>query len=228
MGGFRKGWLSEPAPATGHDRSRTVLPPRFCIREQRGLHQPKYRLIDDIAKSLLNGAVQTSEIYYPKDLDSPVALSRLRTIHGAHHLRAWSHDSSHAYKTLALHPVSFEAAYICFTNPGGNRPCKSRILAQPFCSRRGPRELDRAVAFVQFIAFRLLHIAVGATSEDVYCADIAKLPKSIPLAPKQLFRILCFNASNKKARSQPVRPRYWAPMYPPPNLEFAPRRSVSA
>ena len=107
-----------------------------------------------------------------------MALTRLRTKHGADHLRAWSLDFSHAYKTIALHPNSSDASYICFINPTDNRPYKSKILVQPFGSRRAPANWGRVVTFIQFLAFRLLHIVVGAFVDDVYCAESAKLSGS--------------------------------------------------
>ena len=48
---FRKGWLSEPVPVSDFDRSNTVLSPRFCIKEQHGNQEPKFRLIGDFSKS---------------------------------------------------------------------------------------------------------------------------------------------------------------------------------
>ena len=45
------GWLSEPNPVTASGKTFTILPPRFCISEQHGLQEPKYRLIGDVAKS---------------------------------------------------------------------------------------------------------------------------------------------------------------------------------
>ena len=62
---FHKERLSEPVPATESDRANTVLPPRFCIPEQNGLQQKKYRLVDDLTKSLVSGDVETSKTYRP-------------------------------------------------------------------------------------------------------------------------------------------------------------------
>ena len=143
-----------------------------------------------IFKSLANGAVETSETYCPQDLDSFAAITRLQTKHGADHLRAWSLDFSHAYKTIALHPDSSDASCICFINPTDNRRYKSKILVQPFGSRRAPENWGRVVTFIQFLAFRLLHIVVGAVVEDFYCAESAKLSNSSFWAFKQLCKLL--------------------------------------
>ena len=118
----------------------------------------------------MNGTVETTETYCPQDLDSFAALTRLQTMHGADQLRAWSLDFSHAYKTIALHPNSSEAAYICFIDPIDNLPYKSKILAQPFGSRRAPANWGKVVTFIQFVARRLLHLMVGAFVDDAYCA----------------------------------------------------------
>ena len=80
----------------------------------------------------MNGAVETTETYWPKDLDSRVAITRLRKSHGSNHLRAWSLDFPHSYKTIAPRPGSAEASYICITNHVDNCPYIARILAQPF------------------------------------------------------------------------------------------------
>ena len=60
-------------------------------------------------------------------------------------------------------------------NPFNNRPYKSRILAQPFGSRRAPANWDRVATFIQFVALKLLCLAVGALVEDVYCAGNIQL-----------------------------------------------------
>ena len=195
---FRKGWLSEPVPVTAFDRSNTVLSPRFCIAEQHGNQEPKFRLIDDFSKSRVNDTVHSAETYCPEDLDSFVAIARLQHHHGARNLKAWSVDFSHAYKTIALHPDSTDAAFICFTNPNDNLPYKSRILVQPFGSRRAPANWGRVVTFIQFAALRLLNLVVGAFVDDVFCAEGAKIAKSGFWAFKQLCILLGFLTSNKK------------------------------
>ena len=197
---FHKGWLSEPVPVTDRDKGHTVLSPRLCIPEKHGLQQLKYRLIDDLTKSLVNGAVETTETYCPQELDSFVALSRLRTRHGSHQLRDWSLDFSRAYKTISLRPDSSEAAYICFINPGENRPYKSKILAQPPGSRRAPANWGRVVTFIQFLAFRLLQLAVGDFADDVYCTESARLARSGFWPFRKKSRLLGFNTSAKKGQ----------------------------
>ena len=148
-----------------------VLPPSFCTPEQHGLQQPKFRLIGDLSKSLVNSAIQSTETYCPQGIDSFVAMSRLQVSQGADQLRAWSLDFSHAYKTIALHPGSAEAAIICFINPSDNLPYRSQVLVQPFGSRRAPANWGRVVTFIQFLALELFYLPVGAFVDDVYCAE---------------------------------------------------------
>ena len=171
FGEFHNGWLSEPAPVTNLDLQTAALSPRFCIAEQNGFREPKYRLIDDLAKSLVNGAFGSSETYCPHGIDSFVALSRLQASYGANQLRARPVDFSHAYKTIALHPGSADASYSLFANPNHDRPYKSRIPVHPFGSRRAPANWGRVVAFIQFVALKLICHAVGAFAYDVYCAE---------------------------------------------------------
>ena len=142
---FQKGWLSEPVPVTNDDRNHMALSPRFCLSEHHGLQQPKFRLIDDLSKSLVNKTVQSTETYCPQDLDLFAALSRLQVSYGAGQLRAWSLDFPHAYKTIALHPGSADAAFICFINPNDNLPYMSQVLVQPFGSRRAPPQIGAAL-----------------------------------------------------------------------------------
>ena len=129
---FRNGWISELKPATNFDRRNAVLSPRLCIAAQHGLEEPKYLLIGDLAKSLVNGVAKTTEPYCPQYIDSFAAISLLRKSHGPNHLRAWSLVSPHAYKTISPRPGSAEASYICIINHVDNFPYASRILAQPF------------------------------------------------------------------------------------------------
>ena len=180
------------------DRHYAVLSSRFCIAEQHGQQEPKFRLIDDLTKSLVNGTVESSETYCPHVLDSLVALARVKGSYGSDQLRAWSVDLSNAYKTIAPLPGSADAAYICFTKPFNSRPYKSRILAQSFDSRRAPANLDRVVTFVQFVALKLHYLAVGALVGDVYCAGNIPIAKSVFWAPKQLFLHIGFNTSDTK------------------------------
>ena len=62
-----------------------------------------------------------SETYFPRGLDSFVALTGLHRAGGDEDLKQWSVDSPHAYKTIALRPSSADAARICFPNPVDDR-----------------------------------------------------------------------------------------------------------
>ena len=83
----QKGWLSRPTPVTQNDRTNTIMSPRFCISEQHGTQEPKYRVIGDLSKSKINATVGASDTYCPQDLDTFMVLARLRRKYGASNLR---------------------------------------------------------------------------------------------------------------------------------------------
>ena len=89
---YKKGWLSKPTPDSQHDRTFTILSPRFCIAEQHGTQQMKYRVIDDLAKPQVNQTVEMNETYRPQDLDTFMVVARLQHLFGAQQLRMWSAD----------------------------------------------------------------------------------------------------------------------------------------
>ena len=132
---YEKGWLSKPTPFTQHDRTFTILSPSFCIDEQHGNQEPKYRAIDDLTKSHVNLTVGASDTYFPHDLDTFMVLARLQRKYGSANLRMRSMDFLNAYKTIGLGEASKDAAHICFINPANNRPYKARVLGHPFGSR---------------------------------------------------------------------------------------------
>ena len=75
---YQKGWLSKPTHVTQNDRANTVTSPQFCIAEQHGNQEPKYRVIGDPSKSKINATVGASDAYFPQDLDTFMVLARLR------------------------------------------------------------------------------------------------------------------------------------------------------
>ena len=115
-GEFRKGWPSQPTPITTNDSRSIILSPRFCIAEQHGLKEAKFRLIGEFSRSNVNKTVQMADTYCPQGIDSFVALTRIQSANGVSDLKQWPIDFPHAYKTIALHPSSSEAAHICFVN----------------------------------------------------------------------------------------------------------------
>ena len=115
-------------------------------------------------------------------------------------MEQWSVDFPHAYKTIALHPSSTEAAQICFLNHVDNRPCKCRILAQPFGSRRAPANWGRMVTFLQFSVRDLLSLAAGAYVVDVFFSESKVLARSGFWAFKRLCALLGFNTSGRKGQ----------------------------
>ena len=59
------GRLSKPTPVTLNDRNEMVLSPRFCISEQHGGKHSKFRVVDDLSRSLVNSTSDTSDTYCP-------------------------------------------------------------------------------------------------------------------------------------------------------------------
>ena len=107
------------------DRRRPSLS-AFRIAVEIGHQKPKFLLVGDVAYSRLNYTAHTIGIYWPQGLESFIALSRLRAPRGGTDLRAWAAVSHHAYRTISPHPESAAASCICFTNPDGQFPYKSR------------------------------------------------------------------------------------------------------
>ena len=183
---YEKGWLTKPSPISQNDRTNTILSPRFCISEQHGNQQQKFRVIGDLTKSQVNQAAQASDTYCPQDLDMFMVLARLQHRYGAKKLRMWSVDFSNAYKTIGLNKASREAAHICFTNPTSGRPYKARVLVQPFGSRRAPANWGRVVTFLQFVARELLLVNTGAFVDDAFGVKEDRIATSGFLLFKQL------------------------------------------
>ena len=146
-----------------------------------------------------------SETYCPQGIDSFVALLKIQHKHGAHDLKQWSVDFSHAYKTIAIHPSSSEAAHICFLNPTDNRHYKCRILVQPFGSRRAPANWGRVVVFVQFLDRKLLSLVVCAYVDDVFCSESSFLPRSGFWAFNRLCSLIGLNTSGRKGQPPSIR-----------------------
>ena len=136
--GREKGWMSKPTHAMKSDRTTKVSPPRFCISGRHGNHERKFRLIDDLSRSLANQTVDMADTYCPQDIDPFVAMVRFLPHEGASNLRMCSADCPNAYKTIDLHKAAKEAAHICFVNPATNTPHTAEILVHPFRSRRAP------------------------------------------------------------------------------------------
>ena len=137
---------------TDHDISNTFLSPRFCIADLHGLQQPKYSVIDDLTRAQFKSTANTSDTYFPRDLDALAAQVRALSHVGVGDLEAWSVDFRNAYKTIASHEASNDAATVCFINPEDNKPYKARTLVQPFGRRREPANWGRVATFIQFLA----------------------------------------------------------------------------
>ena len=176
----------------------TVLSPRFCIAEQHGKQEPKYRVIDALTKSHVNLTVGASDTYCPQDLDTFMVLARLQHLYGARNLRIWSVDFSNEYKTIGLDEASREVSHICLANPTNERVYKARILAQPFGSRRAPSNWGRVVTVLQFVSGEALHVSTGAFVDDVFCVESCRLAVSGFWAFKQLCGLVGFPTSKRK------------------------------
>lgn len=92
----RAGQSFETNTLKKHNIRTLVLPPRFCISENHGLRQPKYRVIDDLSRPLVNSTADTADAYCPQDSDTLVAQTRLLPTRGATDLRNWSVDFPNA------------------------------------------------------------------------------------------------------------------------------------
>ena len=195
---YNKGWLTQPVPITKTDMKHTVKSPRFCISEQHGLQEPKYRVIGDLTRSHVNSTTDTSDAYCPQDMDALVAHVRSLAKLGASDFRARSVDFPNAYKTIGLHESPSEEATICFVEPTTNIPHKARILDQPFGSRRATTNWGRVVTFIQFIAKELLALTVGAFADDLYCAEPRGTASSGFWAFKKITKLLGSPTSDKK------------------------------
>ena len=176
------------------------MSPRFCIAEQHGLQEPKYRVIDDLSRSHANSTTDSTDTCRPQDLDTLVAHFRALEKLGATDFRAWSGDCSNAYKTIGLHESSKEGETVCFVDPYTNVPHKARILAQPFGSSRPPANWGGVVTSIQFIAMELLALTVGAFVDDVYCDEPMGAAMSGFWAFKRLAKLQGFPTSDKKAQ----------------------------
>ena len=198
--GHEKGRLSKPLHVKKHDFSNTILSPRFCISEQNGLQEQKFKAIDDMSRSDVNAKAHMADTYSPQDLDTLVAQVRALSHVGAVDLRDWSVDFPNAYKTIASHETSNEAATICFAKPTDNRPYKAHILVQPFGSRREPENWGRVATFIQFLARELLALSVSAFVDDVFSAEPAATATSGFWAFKTLSQLIGFLTSDKKGQ----------------------------
>ena len=193
-----KGRLSKPVPVTRSDLSQTVMSPRFCIAEQHGLQEPKYRVIEDLSRSFVNSTADTTDTYFPQSLGTLVAQVRTIAKLGASDFKAWSVDFPNAYKTIGLRESSKGASSVCFVNPHTNAPRKARILVQPFGSSRSPANWGRVVTSIQFLAKELLALVAGAFAGDVYGAEPTCAAASGFWAFKRLSWLLGFPTSDKK------------------------------
>ena len=196
--GQQKSWLSQPQPVTKSGMVDKFTAPRFCIAEQHGLQQHKYRVIDDLSRSHVNATADTSDTYCPHGIDTLVAKTQTLPKIGDTDCREWSVDFSDSYKTIGIHETSREAATVCFVHPHDNVPYKARILAQPFGSGRAPANWGRVVTSIQFLARQLLTLTVGAFFDDVYRAEPASEETSGFGGSKQLDGPIGFPTSEKK------------------------------
>ena len=58
-GEHEQGWLAEPTPLTELDLKTLAISRRFSISEKHGIQHPKYRVIDDLSRSLVNSTTAT-------------------------------------------------------------------------------------------------------------------------------------------------------------------------
>ena len=142
----------------------------------------------------------TTDTYCPEDIDKLVADVRSLAKLGASDFRAWSVGFSHANKTIGLQESPKEAATICFAEPTTNIAHESRILVQPFGSRRSPANWGRVATFTQSVAKELLALTVGAFVCNVYCGEPRNAASSKFRAFETLAKLLGFPTSDKKGQ----------------------------
>ena len=159
---------------------------------------PKYRAIDDLARSEVNSTADTSDTYFPQDLDTLFPQARELTKICARNLKARSVYFPNAYKTIGQHEASSFAGTVCFVNPADNSPYKPRILAQPFGSRMAPGNWGRVVTFLQFVAREVLSLTASAFAGDIFSAEPATAATSGFWAFDRLGGLLGFHTSDKK------------------------------
>ena len=180
--------------------SNAILSPRFCIAEQHGLQEPKYRVIDGLSRPEVNATSHMTDTYFPQDMGALVSQVRDLSHVGAVDLRDWPVGFPIAYKTIESHEPSDEAVAVCFANPDGNLPYKAQISAQPFGRRRAPSNWGRVVTFIQFLAREILSLTVSAFPGDVYAAEPASAATGGFWPPKRLDRLIGFITPDKKGR----------------------------
>ena len=186
MAELGKGWRSKPSAVTQHDKTFAISPPRFCMSEQHGKQEAKYRVIDDLPKSHVGGAAGACETYFTHYLCAFVVLAILHRKYGADKLRMWSADFSNAYKKRGLNKESGRAARICFSNPANNLPYKAKVLARPPGIRRAPANWGSVATCLQFVACEVLRLATENFADDVFCAESRRVAMSGFWAFKQL------------------------------------------
>ena len=183
------------------DKNELLPPPRLCISEQHGKQPAKYRIIDDLSRSLVNSTLEVPDAYCPESLDVSAAMARTFAEAGSTDLKARSVDFSNAYKAIGLHTDSDNAATVCFARPRDNKPFKAKILAQPFGSSRAPANWGRVVTFIQFLAMRLLTLIVASYVDDIFCCEPTATCASGFWAFKALTRLLGFHTSDEKGQT---------------------------
>ena len=132
----RKGWVSKHVPLTRPCLSQTAMSPRFCISEQHGLQEPKYRVVDGMSRACANSTADATDTYFPQDLETLVAQVRAIARLGASDCKARPVDFAYAYKTIGIRKSTNVAATVCFAKPNANAPRKTRIRPHPFGSSR--------------------------------------------------------------------------------------------
>ena len=100
----------------------------FCIAEQHGNQETKYRAID-------NSTVGASDTYFLLALDTFIVLARLQRKYGATKLRMWPLGCFNAYKTIGPNEASKDVSRICIFNPNGKRMYKAPAIVLLFGSR---------------------------------------------------------------------------------------------
>ena len=114
-------WVTGPSPTAGRTRRLAPSPRRCAIREQRGPHGPKIRLIDDFRAIGINDLLDTADADIPDGLDAMLAMAAFYkncSTRAELYLRSFEVGPNHSYMPIPLHAPEADFANIALHVPG--------------------------------------------------------------------------------------------------------------
>ena len=115
------------------------------------------------------------------------------------HLRAYSEDFSHAYKTVGIPIAQSKCATIVLAPPSGP-PHFATLRTQPFGSSRAPANWARVTSFIQYVLKRAFSVAVCVYVGDVFAVEPLDTVESAHEAFTTLCELLGFALSEGKSQ----------------------------